>query len=137
MKSMQVRKVSYSDQQAKLDAFRVSQNIHFKLYLNLRFSRHRMANSRFRKSERVCKRSRQKSMFQRLITSEGACLVKALHRLSFRHRDELSVRGRAGSPVGEHDSQICPLHKAVTSIHSHLLWLFCNKPQLSVSAIIW
>lgn len=37
MKSMQVRKVSYSDQQAKLDAFRVSQNIHFKLYLNLRF----------------------------------------------------------------------------------------------------
>ena len=66
-------------------------------------------------------------MFQRLITSEGACLAKALHRLLFRHRDEPSARGRAGSPARACDSQLRPLHKTVTSMHSHLLWLLCNK----------
>jgi len=40
-------------------------------------------------------------MFQRLNTPEGACLAKALHRLSFGHGDERCARGRAGSPAGE------------------------------------
>lgn len=59
-------------------------------------------------------------MFQSLITSEGA-LANVLHRLSFTHQYEPGARGRAGSPAGERDSQLCPLYKTVTSIHSHLL----------------
>lgn len=57
MRNMQIRKVSFSDQGAKLDPSRVSQNIPFKLSLYLLIPRRGMANGRFGESRRVSNRN--------------------------------------------------------------------------------